>query len=407
MTGFQLKSLFLLLFFIRQLQRRIIHHKYLQMKKYKIGIIGYGGFGKFLHYWWSQLENVEVVAIADHNHHTQDSAICTVYPEWQDLINDPNVDIVSIVTPPGLHAEMACAAMNAGKHVLLEKPVAITEESARQILITQKETGRVITVDHMIRYNPIIQNFMTLGQSGALGKLRHVVVNNYAQDAALPADHWFWNEALSGGILVEHGVHFFDIVHALSDQAYATVYGTSHRRNKSQRDRVAAMVLYNEGLIANYYHAFSGPGLFEQTTIYLAYDLARVEIEGWMPMKGTVKALVNEQTKEQLKVLPQWAITKADALDALRDVSRPEGWGAGTSTETDRELTYCGGIGYDVDEMVSGTFEIPKTKGEVYGKCVQSILSDMIQKIENKDHKLTVTIEDGFEALKIAILASE
>jgi predicted dehydrogenase len=378
------------------------------MKTYKIGIIGYGGFGVFLHYWWAKLENTEVVAIADSGRHFQNVEGCKTYHDWKDLLNDAEIDIVSIVTPPGLHAEMACAAMKAGKHVLLEKPVAISEEGAQQILDTQKETGMVITVDHMIRYNPIIQTFMRLGQSGALGKLRHVVVNNYAQDAALPANHWFWKEELSGGILVEHGVHFFDIVNALGSQQYSEVYGCSDSRNESQRDRVAAMVLYNEGLIAHYYHAFSGPGLFEQTTIHLAYDLARVEIEGWMPMKGTVKALVNNQTREQLASVPGWETIQADALDALRDVSRPEGWGGpDSSSANDDELVYCGGIAYEVDEMVSGTFEIHQTKGQVYGKCVQLILSDLIQKIENKDHKLTISIEDAFKALKIAILASQ
>lgn len=378
------------------------------MKKYKIGIIGYGGFGKFLHHWWEKLENVEVVAIADTGKHPHNVENCKNYHDWTELINDVEIDIVSIVTPPDLHVEMACEAMKAGKHVLLEKPVAISEEGAQQILNTQMETGMVITVNHMIRYNPIIQNFMQLGENGALGKLRHVVVNNYAQDAALPADHWFWNEKSSGGILVEHGVHFFDIANALSGQQYSKVYGTSHSRNESQRDRVAAMVLYNDGLIGNYYHAFSGPGFFEQTTISLAYDLARVEIEGWMPMKGTVKAMVNEQTKEHFENIPGWTITTANALDNLRDVSRPEGWGASDpSPSNNKELTYCGGIGYDVDEMISGTFEIHQTKGEVYGKCVQSIISDLIQKIENKDHELTITIENAFEALKIAILASE
>lgn len=378
------------------------------MKKYKIGIIGYGGFGKFLHHWWAKLENVEIVAIADSGKHPHNVENCRNYHDWKDLINDAEIDIVSIVTPPSLHVEMACEAMKAGKHVLLEKPVAISEEGAQKILNVQKETGMIITVDHMIRYNPIIQSFMQLGQSGSLGKLRHVVVNNYAQDATLPIHHWFWEEELSGGILVEHGVHFFDIVNALSGQQYSKVYGVSHNRNESQRDRMAAMVLYNEGLIASYYHAFSGPGLFEQTTINLAYDLARVEIEGWIPLKGTMKALVNEESKEQLKSIPGWTINKVEALDNLRDMSRPEGWGASDpSPSTDKELTYCGGIAYDVDEMVSGTFEIPQTKGEVYGKSVQLILSDLIQKIENKDHKLTVTIEDAFEGLKIAILASE
>jgi predicted dehydrogenase len=377
------------------------------MKKYKIGIIGYGGFGRFLHHWWNRLEHVEVVAVADHGHHAQDAQNCKIYHDWKDLLNDSEVDIVSIVTPPALHVEMACAAMKAGKHVLLEKPVAITEEGAQEILNTQQETGMVITVDHMIRYNPIIQNLMQLGRNGTFGKLRHVVVNNYAQDAALPIDHWFWNEELSGGILVEHGVHFFDIVNALSGQQYSEVYGCSDWRNQSQRDRVAAMVKYNEGLIASYYHAFSGPGLFEQTTIMLAYDLARVEIQGWMPMNGTVKAMVNAQTKEQLNAIPGWTITKADTLETLRDVSRPEGWGADPSNSTGRQLTYCGGIAYEVDEMVSGTFEIHQSKGEVYGKCVQSIVSDLIQKIENKDHQLTIKIEDAFEALKIAMLASQ
>jgi predicted dehydrogenase len=376
------------------------------MKTYKIGIIGYGGFGRFLHYWWSKLDNVEVTAIAESGKGLESENGCKIYSNWQELIGDPEIDIVSIVTPPGLHAEMACAAMKAGKHVLLEKPMAITEEGASWIIETQKETGMVITVDHMIRYNPIIQRFMQLGRAGVFGKLRHVVVNNYAQDEALPADHWFWKKGMSGGILVEHGVHFFDIVNALGDQQYSEVHGYSTKRNENQHDRVSAMVLYNEGLIASYYHAFSGPGLFEQTTIHLSYDLARVEIEGWMPMKGSIKALTNTDSKAQLNSIPGWTVNESTPLASLRDVSRPEGWGAAEEQTGDKTIN-CGGIAYQVEEMLSGTFEINQTKGEVYGKCVQSILSDIIEKIENNDHKLAITIEDAFEGLKIALLASK
>src|SRR4051812_40979755 len=108
------------------------------MKKYKIGIIGYGGFGKFLHYWWEKLPNVEVVAIADPHKDFTSNENYVVYREWRELIRDENVDIVSIVTPPGLHTEMACEAMIAGKHVLLEKPVAISEEGGLEIIETQK-----------------------------------------------------------------------------------------------------------------------------------------------------------------------------------------------------------------------------------------------------------------------------
>jgi hypothetical protein len=248
-----------------------------------------------------------------------------------------------------------------------------------------------------------------LGQNGCFGKLRHAVVNNYAQDAALPANHWFWNDELSGGIFIEHGVHFFDMINALSAQKYSQVYGCSHSRNESQRDQVAAMVLYNEGLIGSYYHSFSGPGFFEQTTIELAYDLAKVRIEGWMPMNGSIKALVNADTKEQLKTIPGWNLIKSESVNDLGDVSRPAGWGNSpvTPEPVANSMVFCGGIGYQVDEMVSGTFEIQQTKGEVYGKCLQSILSDLIKKIENKDHVLTISLEDAFEGLKVAILASK
>ncbi|GGF22526.1 Gfo/Idh/MocA family protein [Flavobacterium limi] len=376
------------------------------MKKYKVGIIGYGGFGKFLHHWWSKIDNVEVTAVADHGTHIQDAKKLERYSNWEDLIEDSEIDIVSIVTPPGLHAEMACAAMKAGKHVLLEKPIAITEEQARQILEVQKETGRVITVDHMIRYNPIIQAIKELSNKGVFGKIRHAVVNNYAQDEALPPEHWFWNKEVSGGIMVEHGVHFFDIINALGGQKRKKVCGVWHDRNEQQRDRVSALVQYDEGLTASYYHAFSGPGFFEQTTIQLAYDLARIEIEGWMPMKGKIKILGNADTRMLLKNIPGWAETHFEKFGEMSDESRPEGWGSVTDGEEKKQGIFAGGIHYETDQMLSGTFEIQQTKGEVYGNCVQLILSDMIRKIENKNHTLTITIEDAFEALKTALLAS-
>ena len=127
-----------------------------------------------------------------------------------------------------------------------------------------------------------------------------------------------------------------------------------------------------------------------------------------MPMKGTVKALVNETTKGQLNGLPNFTINKADTIGNYRDVSRPEGWGGSDSSNPiAKDLTYSGGIAYDVDQMISGNFEILQTKGEVYGKCVQAILSDVIRKIEHPDHQLRVNIEDALIALEIAILASE
>lgn len=377
------------------------------MEKYKIGIIGYGGFGKFLHHWWSKLENIEVAAVADHGNHIGEAENCRVYSNWKDLISDSQIDIVSIVTPPALHAEMACAAMEYGKHVLLEKPLSLTEEEALRIFEVQRKTGRIITVNHMIRYNPIINAVIDLGEKGVLGKFRHASVNNYAQDESLPKSHWFWDENVSGGIMVEHGVHFFDIINALGKQKFMQVCGLSHKRNEQQRDRVAATVLYDGGLIASYYHAFSGPGFFEQTTINLVYDLARITIEGWMPMTGSLKILTNEKSRKELSFIPGWTEGESSHFGKINDSSRPEGWGVSEfGVSADKDSMLISGILYQADQMVRGTFGIPCTKGEVYGSCVQQILSDLIFKVENPEHNLKITMQDAFEALKTALLAS-
>jgi hypothetical protein len=170
----------------------------------------------------------------------------------------------------------------------------------------------------------------------------------------------------------------------------------------------SAIVLYDDGLIADYYHAFSGPGFFEQTTIHLAYDLARIEIEGWMPMKGTVKAVVQAQSRDAFKSLPGWNEIFSKAIGSNGDESRPEGWGtAEEQSGQEKGFIKAGGISYQADQMITGTFEIPLTKGEVYGKCVQEILTDVIHKVEDKNHRLSITVEDGAEALKIALQASK
>ncbi|RZL17116.1 MAG: Gfo/Idh/MocA family oxidoreductase [Pedobacter sp.] len=375
------------------------------MQKYRIGIIGYGGFGKFLHNWWSKLDNVEIVAIADSKVDVGEVAGCNVYRHWEDLVAAGNIDIVSIVTPPSVHAEIACAALYAGKHVLVEKPVAISLHQAENILKAQQETGKVVMVNHMLRYNPIVEALATISSQMIFGKLRHATVSNYAQDNSLPIDHWFWNRDFSGGIFVEHGVHFIDIISSLTHSKFKDVKGVWHDRNDRQRDQVAALVHYEDGLIAHHYHAFSGPGFFEQTTIRLTFDLAKIEVEGWIPMLGTVKGLVNSETKMKLDALPGYKQVACSSINGQADESRPAGWGD-TGNIGEKGIEF-GGISYQVDEIIEGNFQIESTKDDIYGSCVQKLLLDMINVIEDKNHKPKVSLKDAIESLRIALLASE
>ncbi len=379
------------------------------MRVFNIGIIGYGGFGKFLHNAWVALENVQVVAIADKNAGMLSPPIgVKVFTAWAELLLEKDIEAVAIVTEPATHVEIALACMQAGKHVLIEKPLAISLADAEKIMQTRDQTGMVAGIDFIMRFNPLLQTIQGFTQQGVFGKLRRVDVENYAQDEQLPPEHWFWYPERSGGILVEHAVHFIDLVHFFAPAKILKVNGLKHNRNLQQEDQVMANVLYEGGLIATHYHAFSRPGFFEATLIKLAYDLADIELMGWIPLGGTLKALVNPQTKEALLASPFFELTEATAIENASDESRPKGWGISLNTEIgDRKTLRSGDIAYEVNEIVSGKFQMLRSKPEVYADGVRASLLDVLKKIENPEHPLLASLETGLESLKVAIRASD
>jgi predicted dehydrogenase len=372
-----------------------------------VGILGYGGFGQFLHHAWREMDNVQIVAVAGRSRRPDPPTY--FYDNWDDLIDDPTIDILSIATPPSFHASNAIAAMESGKHVLIEKPLATTMKDAKRVLAVQQQTGRAAAVDFMHRFNPLVETLTVLTRQKTLGEFRRVVVENYAQDENLPPEHWFWNKEISGGILIEHAVHFIDLVNSLTDQKAIQVTGASFCRNEIQEDQVMANVVYDRGLMATNYHAFSRPGYFEQTSLRLVYDLAQIDLQGWIPLKGRLTALVNTEMKGTLKQLPGFTIQEATSVHKIKDISRLEGWGEPEIPipPSFRDRVRSGGIEYEVEEMISATVDIGATKQEIYEECVRSVLRDLIKKIENPEHGLRTPLEIGLSSLEIACRATE
>ena len=378
------------------------------MKVFNIGIIGFGGFGKFLFNAWNQLDNVQVTSIADLNA----AAITgienvTFFIDWKDMILSENIDLIAIVTEPSTHQVIANACMRAGKHVLIEKPLAINTSDARAIIKTRDQTGVVAAIDFIMRFNPLLQTIRSLNQAGVFGKLRRVDVENYAQDEQLPPQHWFWHHDRSGGILIEHAVHFIDLVHFLSPSKHVTVNGLKHNRNALQEDQIMANVLYESGLIATHYHSFARPGFFETTDIKLSYDIADIQLHGWIPLSAEVKVLVNEQSKEKLLSNPFFECLHAELVASATDESRPAGWGiSDINISKDKQFVRSGGIQYEANEMITGRFSLGRSKQEVYADCVKSSLLDVLQKVSDSSHTLMASLETGLSSLEIAELAT-
>lgn len=377
------------------------------MRKYNLGLIGFGGFGQFLRHCWLDNPHVAVVAAADVNPPPALPDGFTFYNDWKQLLQDPALDIVAIATPPDTHTTIAAAALRANKHVLLEKPLATRVEDARRLLALQARSDRVLAVDFMLRCHPFVRLLKDWVGTGVLGRLRRVLVENYAQDESLPAGHWFWDKSRSGGILIEHGVHFIDLVNYISGSVPRPVHGLRHGRSDRQEDQVLAAVEYEDGLIATHYHDFSRPGFFEATTIRLVFDLAELTLRGWIPLTGEVTALVNDTIREALAGLPNLQILSDQPIAAVSDISRPEGWGATAAPAGHTKGIISGGRTYRVQNLVRGSFKLTKTKQQVYADLVNAVLDDVVATIAQPGHRPFITPAEALSNLEIAAAAQK
>jgi len=270
----------------------------------KIALVGAGAFGRFCLDAYGKSGDLRVVAVAD----PDPDALARVPAgdarlerDWRALVEDESVEVVHLATPPYLRGEIVRAALEAGKSVLCEKPLALSLEEADAMAAAAREAGAALGVNYVMRHQPGYRLLETLAASRLFGRLRSISFQNFAQ--SLPPNHWFWNRALSGGIFVEHGVHFFDAYGRIAG-APATVRGSAPRR-----EAVEATVEYASGVIGRFYHEFAFPLQVERTLGTSFFEHGYVEIEGWIPTrlsgvllapKGSVEALRHELQGVQL-----------------------------------------------------------------------------------------------------------
>lgn len=132
------------------------------------------------------------------------------YADVDELLAAAQPDVVHVLTPPATHAALAIQLLEAGVHVLVEKPMALTVAQADAMVATATRTGKYLTVDHNRWFDPVMQEARTLLASGALGPLVGVEVFQGAAvgETELPAgQHGHWKASLPGGILYDLAPH--------------------------------------------------------------------------------------------------------------------------------------------------------------------------------------------------------
>ncbi|WP_204150798.1 Gfo/Idh/MocA family oxidoreductase [Leptolyngbya sp. CCY15150] len=182
-----------------------------------IGIIG-TGFGQKIHIPGFQAHHRTNVAAVYHRDRAKAEAIAArhgiphVFTSVDELVQCPAVDGVSLSTPPFLHAEMGQAVLRAGKHLLLEKPTALSVDEARHLLALSQQTGAIAALDFEFRFVPAWQRLAELLAEGVVGQKRFIAIDWLVSGRGDPNRPWNWyaQKDLGGGALGAIGSHVFD-----------------------------------------------------------------------------------------------------------------------------------------------------------------------------------------------------
>ena len=182
----------------------------------KVGIIGVGGIAGTHFPGWQESRHSEIAGLADLNGDVlrrvgEKLNVAKRYTDPQELIADPDIDIIDICTPNMSHTPLAVAALNAGKHVLCEKPLAPTPQDIQKIIAARDKSGKELMVAQHFRFDGRAQALKAEIDSGVLGDVYHARCWMLRR-AGLIATPGFVHKQLSGGgPVIDIGVHILDL----------------------------------------------------------------------------------------------------------------------------------------------------------------------------------------------------
>lgn len=359
----------------------------------RIGAIGAGGFGLFALQQFLQVPGTRLVAIAGTH---REAALAMARRFGVDdvvdtglLLADPEIDLVYIATPPFLHFPQARAALLAGKHVICEKPLAMTVAQADELLALARERDLLCVANLMQRYNPLYDAAHGLVESGVLGECLHGGFENYASDEGLREDHWFWDREKSGGIFIEHGVHFFDLFEGWLGAGEVVAAQRILRPGSGIEEQVQCTVRYAGGPLVNFYHGFTQPSRLDRQEFRLLFEHGELTLEEWVPVRARVRAAVNE---EQTRVLTE--LFPGSRLDVLKTHGGHDRSARGRFKEV------------DIFQQIELHHALGDDKQRRYCELLRALFADQLAWLRDRSHVRKVTERNGYDSLVMAETAA-
>lgn len=228
----------------------------------KIGLIGLGRITELVHLnILMNLPDVELVALAECDPERREEArrrvrFAATFADYRDLLEMPDVEAVVICLPNALHAEVTVAALERGKHVYLEKPLAINLQEAKDVLNAWRRAGVVGMIGFNCRHHPLYKAAKRHIQAGCIGE--PVIVRSVMSSASGSPATWKLKRRTGGGVLLDLASHHIDQARFFFDQEVREVFAVLQSQRSEDDTATLQMRMANGLLIQSFFSMNSG-----------------------------------------------------------------------------------------------------------------------------------------------------
>jgi UDP-N-acetyl-2-amino-2-deoxyglucuronate dehydrogenase len=242
-------------------------------KPYKIGILGCGNRSKAHISALNGVPEIEIAALCDVVPYKMDRREALIkkgpkprhYTDLEKMVRQDDLDAVAVVLPNYLHKMGAIAAMEAGRHIFCEKPMALTVTDCNQMIAVSERTRRAIQIGTQRRHSKRYQTAVETIRKASVGQILSSDINSYRGDWRVPAadeyppgvQYWRLNQDQCGGVVYEMGAHIIDVNNWIFDSEPVTVVSLQSvndlaLRTRDSTDHGGVLVRYANGAMMNY-----------------------------------------------------------------------------------------------------------------------------------------------------------
>lgn len=235
----------------------------------RFAVIGYGAFGRWHARCIDKLATTELVAICAHGDESVAAAGAdfpgvAIYRDYRRLLSQAEVDAVAVVVPNHLHAEVGIAALESGKDILLEKPMANTVADCDLLLEAASRNQRLISVGFELRVSHQWGTIKRFIDDGAIGRPRYANLSLFRHPYRPGADGWRYDPDRVGSWILEEPVHYFDLLmwyfEALGDPIAVRASGTPSGKGRGTCDNFSATLTFPQRAYATITQSLAGFG---------------------------------------------------------------------------------------------------------------------------------------------------